>query len=204
MLSDIDDNDSNGQSLSTPILRSTDETRKLFNFFCEDRYDLLKDLIELPNQSKSIDEYGITANQPNDTAEDSFDSCAIHRSRSCPEPYAFQFSHLTHNGGLLNLEELVTQKCVLHKLYSLRLPQFLRLLLDDECYVSYLSWLDKRKGLFKIHEPIQVVNLWRKVKTRTSDESLNYDNFTRAIRYYYKSGAMLKTHTKHTYRFGHV
>ncbi|CAF1043219.1 unnamed protein product, partial [Adineta ricciae] len=77
-----------------------------------------------------------------------------------------------------------------------KLLEFLYLLLNNKCYTSYASWLDRSQGLFRIHKPDQVARLWRKVKVRRSNGSMNYDTFSRGIRYYYKSGLMIKTHTK--------
>jgi hypothetical protein len=85
-----------------------------------------------------------------------------------------------------------------------RLYEFLRLLLDNSRYTSYASWLNKDEGLFKIHKPSQVASLWKSVKVRKTNGSMNYDTLARGIRYYYQSGAMIKTHTKHTYCFGQI
>ena len=85
-----------------------------------------------------------------------------------------------------------------------KLLEFLHLLLKNTRYNSYASWLDKSQGLFRIYKPDEVARLWRKVKVRRSNGSMNYDTFSRGIRYYYKSGLMIKTHTKHTYCFAKV
>lgn len=82
-----------------------------------------------------------------------------------------------------------------------KLYEFLQMVLNNPCFASYASWIEKDEGLFKIHQPQKVTNLWRKVKTRRRKRLMNYETLSRGIRYYYKSGRMLKTHTKHTYRF---
>ena len=82
-----------------------------------------------------------------------------------------------------------------------RQNEFLYLLLENPRYSSYLSWLNKRDGLFKIHQPQRVATLWRTVKSRKTYGVMDYDTFARGIRYYYKSGIMLKTHKKYTFRF---
>ncbi|CAF4583768.1 unnamed protein product [Rotaria sp. Silwood1] len=84
-----------------------------------------------------------------------------------------------------------------------RLFDFLCLLLNNLRYASYASWIKKDEGLFKIHNPAKVASLWKKVKLRQTHGLMSYDTFSRAIRYYYKSGLMIKTHRKHTYRFAH-
>ncbi|CAF0898241.1 unnamed protein product [Adineta steineri] len=82
-----------------------------------------------------------------------------------------------------------------------KLYEFLHRLLDNSRYNSYASWLNKDEGLFKIHKPAHAANLWKQVKRRRTNGSMDYDTFARGIRYYYKSGSMIKTHTKHTYCF---
>ncbi|CAF2346183.1 unnamed protein product [Rotaria sp. Silwood2] len=82
-----------------------------------------------------------------------------------------------------------------------RQNEFLYLLLDRPYYSSYLTWLNKNEGLFKIHAPEQVAKLWSKVKNRKTNGTMNYDKFARGLRFYYKSGSMIKTHKKHTFRF---
>jgi hypothetical protein len=88
-----------------------------------------------------------------------------------------------------------------YKIRPPKLYEFLRLLLDNSRYISYASWVNDREGLFKIHKPIQVAYLWKQVKVRKTNGCMDYDTFARGIRYYYKSGTMIKTHTKHTYCF---
>jgi hypothetical protein len=68
-------------------------------------------------------------------------------------------------------------------------------------YSSYISWLNKDQGLCKIHQPDQVAILWGKVKNRKTIGIMNYEVFARGIRFYYKSGLMIKTNKKHTLRF---
>ena len=82
-----------------------------------------------------------------------------------------------------------------------KLYEFLRLLLNNQRYTSFASWIDENGGLFKIHRPNQVTNLWKQVKGRDCSQLTDYDIFARGIRYYYKSGIMKKTHMKHTYCF---
>ncbi|CAF4825108.1 unnamed protein product, partial [Rotaria sp. Silwood2] len=70
-----------------------------------------------------------------------------------------------------------------------RQNEFLYLLLDRPYYSSYLTWLNKNEGLFKIHAPEQVAKLWSKVKNRKTNGTMNYDKFARGLRFYYKSGS---------------
>ncbi|CAF3362699.1 unnamed protein product [Rotaria sp. Silwood1] len=82
-----------------------------------------------------------------------------------------------------------------------KLCEYLRLLLDNPRYASYASWINKDEGLFKIHNPPKVASLWKRVKIRQTHGLMNYETFARCMRYYYKSGLMIKTHRRHTYRF---
>jgi hypothetical protein len=82
-----------------------------------------------------------------------------------------------------------------------RQNEFLLLLLENSYYSSYLSWLNKNEGLFKIHKPERIAILWTRVKNRQTNGIMNYKTFARGIRYYYQSGSMIKTNKKHTFRF---
>jgi hypothetical protein len=82
-----------------------------------------------------------------------------------------------------------------------RQNEFLELLLENSIYSSYVRWLDKKQGLFEILLPNQIVTLWEKVKSRQTNGKMNYQTFSRGLRYYYKTGVMIKTHKKYTFRF---
>ena len=94
------------------------------------------------------------------------------------------------------VEDLSTRK-----LRAPRLHEFLRLLLNNLRYLSYASWTNQSKGLFKVHRPNDVAQLWSKVKSRQASRVMNYDTFARGIRSYYANGLMIATRTKYTYRF---
>ena len=100
-----------------------------------------------------------------------------------------------------DISEWLIQDRVSRKVRPPKLYEFLRLLLSNPRYVSYASWINKSEGLFKIHRPAEVACLWKKMKVRRTMGSMDYDTFARGIRYYYKSGAMIKTRTRHTYCF---
>jgi hypothetical protein len=108
------------------------------------------------------------------------------------------------DGEPFDLEEWMIQDSSSSKIRPPKLYEFLRLLLDKPNYISYASWANKNEGLFTIHKPIQVALLWKKVKARKTNGLMDYDTFARGIRYYYRSGTMIKTHTKHTYCFARV
>ncbi|CAF3406431.1 unnamed protein product [Rotaria socialis] len=82
-----------------------------------------------------------------------------------------------------------------------KLCEFLLLILNNPIYHSYASWIDDDSAVFKIHEPEKLASLWRRVKIRQTSGLMDYETFSRSIRYYYKSGLMLRTHKRHTYRF---
>jgi hypothetical protein len=82
-----------------------------------------------------------------------------------------------------------------------RLYEFLILLLKKEHYASYASYKDKSQGIFEIHQPEKVANLWQQVKNRQSYQNMTYDKFARAIRWYYKDDIMKKTNARYTFQF---
>jgi hypothetical protein len=82
-----------------------------------------------------------------------------------------------------------------------RLYEFLILLLKKEHYASYASYKDKSQGIFEVHQPEKVANLWQQVTNRQSHNRMTYDKFARAIRWYYKDDIMKKTNTRHTFQF---
>jgi hypothetical protein len=98
-------------------------------------------------------------------------------------------------------KEWMVYDVLLFKTRPPKLKEYLCLLLNNPRYHSYACWVNKNEGLFKIHKPAQVVILWEKVKLRKTKRTMDFDSFARGIRCYYKSGFMIKTHTKHTYRF---
>lgn len=87
------------------------------------------------------------------------------------------------------------------KLRRPKLYEFLRLLLNNPRYTSYIAWTDEKRVVFKIKKPAEVANLWKEVKVRKTTGCMDYDTFARGIRYYYKSKLMIKTNTRHTYCF---
>ncbi|UJR21490.1 hypothetical protein I4U23_024574 [Adineta vaga] len=105
------------------------------------------------------------------------------------------------NGIPFGLNEWLVRDPATGKLRPPKLYEFLRLLLDNRRYISYASWLNQDEGLFKIHKPTEVIELWQKVKARQTSNNMDYDRFSRGIRHYYESGIMIATYTKHTYRF---
>ncbi|CAF0722634.1 unnamed protein product [Adineta ricciae] len=87
------------------------------------------------------------------------------------------------------------------KMRAPKLYEFLVLLLNNQSYSAYASWVDKEEGIFEIHNPTQVVKLWEKVKSRKTKQKMNFDTFSRGIRMYYARGDMIPTYTRYTYRF---
>ncbi|CAF1006878.1 unnamed protein product [Adineta ricciae] len=79
--------------------------------------------------------------------------------------------------------------------------EFLLLLLQNPDYQSFASFKDRSKGVFEIHEPEEVANLWQQVKNRQSEQDMTYDKLARAARWYYEKGLMVKTNTKYTFQF---
>jgi hypothetical protein len=89
-----------------------------------------------------------------------------------------------------------TDKIRLPKLY-----EFLHLLLNNSRYSSYASWLNQSEGLFQIHKPSEVTKLWERIRSRRTHSTMNFDKFSRNIRFQYHKGMMISTRKKYTYRF---
>ena len=69
--------------------------------------------------------------------------------------------------------------------------QFLKeLLLMPQSYQTWIRWLDRNSGIFKIEDSVSVAKLWGERKNRPA---MNYDKLSRSIRQYYKKGIIQKT-----------
>ncbi|CAF4547655.1 unnamed protein product [Rotaria sp. Silwood2] len=130
----------------------------------------------------------------NDESQSMSDSCTTNSldevSSTCESDISFEPSEWLIFDSTLNRNR------------SPRLLEFLRLLLDKTHYTSYASYTNRSIGMFTIHKPNKVAALWKKVKSRQSSHTMTYDKFSRAIRWYYKSGKMLKTNARYTFQFG--
>ena len=134
-----------------------------------------------------------------------------HKSRRCSSSDSHLYDRIRMLGHLefsddptevpFNAHDWLIQDLITRKVRAPRQNEFLYLLLENPRYTPYLSWLSKPNGVFKIHQPERVATLWRRVKRRQTHGVMDYDTFARGIRYYYKSGIMLKTHKKYTFRF---
>lgn len=185
--------------------------------FPDDTYDFLipSDPIEPKNPTNIIYGKNTSIDDNHDKQNPSFQT-NFHDPESLFDPsisYEFELSTENMNSQSssdndddvpFDAKQWLIQDVELYKSRPPKLHEFLRLLLDNERYVSYASWLNKDDGFFRIHKPDQVANFWTKVKGRKTSGSLNYNIFARSIRYYYKSGIMIKTHKRYTYRFGSV
>lgn len=141
-----------------------------------------------------------TENIGMEISDDSTGTNTFEDSGSSPESITLQSSDYDDT-ELFDSTEWMVRDNSSCKIRPPKLYEFLGLLLDNSRYISYASWVNGREGLFKIHKPIQVAYLWKRVKVRKTNGCMDYNTFARGIRYYYKSGTMIKTHTKHTYCF---
>ena len=87
------------------------------------------------------------------------------------------------------------------KFRSPRQHEFLRLLLKNSRYKSFVSWVEEKTGVFQIHRPEEVAKLWQQVKNRHTEKPMDYNTFARGIRHYYKAETMIKTNRKYTFQF---
>lgn len=107
---------------------------------------------------------------------------------------------VSHDIPTYHKEWLVTDKAS-RRQRPPRLYEFLVLLLQKSHYESYASYKDKSQGIFEVHEPEKVADLWQQIKNRQSQQKMTYDKFARAIRWYYKTGIMKKTNARYTFQF---
>ncbi|CAB3375657.1 Hypothetical predicted protein [Cloeon dipterum] len=85
----------------------------------------------------------------------------------------------------------------------IHLWQFLKELLSKpQMNSSFIRWLDRSQGVFKIEDSVTVARLWGRRKNRPA---MNYDKLSRSIRQYYKKGIMKKTERSQrlVYQFCH-
>ncbi|CAF1238618.1 unnamed protein product [Didymodactylos carnosus] len=82
------------------------------------------------------------------------------------------------------------------------LHEFLRRLLDNPKCHDLATYIDPQKGIFKLHKPDTVADLWKYIKGRNSKKRMTYGNFSRGIRYYYPKEVMNAIPGQFTYCFG--
>ncbi|TRY69478.1 hypothetical protein TCAL_06211 [Tigriopus californicus] len=62
-----------------------------------------------------------------------------------------------------------------------------------------IKWENKEEGLFRIVDQTELARLWGEVK---NNQSMTYDKFSRAMRYYYKRQELVIVRRKLVYKFG--
>eukprot|EP00095_Tigriopus_kingsejongensis_P011870 maker-scaffold180_size281610-snap-gene-1.28 protein:Tk11870 transcript:maker-scaffold180_size281610-snap-gene-1.28-mRNA-1 annotation:"protein c-ets-1-b-like" len=62
-----------------------------------------------------------------------------------------------------------------------------------------VKWENKEEGLFRVVDQKELARLWGEVK---SNKKMNYDKFSRAMRYYYKRQELVIVRRKLVYKFG--
>ncbi|XP_065205589.1 ETS homologous factor-like isoform X2 [Planococcus citri] len=82
-----------------------------------------------------------------------------------------------------------------------RLWEFIRdLLLSEKYCPKYICWDNYEEGKFRFVESDKVAKLWGSIK---GNANMNYEKFSRAMRYYYKSEVLLPVEGRRlVYKFG--
>ncbi|XP_039295046.1 ETS homologous factor-like isoform X1 [Nilaparvata lugens] len=81
-----------------------------------------------------------------------------------------------------------------------RLWEFIRDLLNDSRYCpSIICWEDYEKGTFRFVQSEKVAKLWGEKK---ENSEMNFEKFSRAMRYYYKSKVLIPVQRRLVYQFG--
>lgn len=93
----------------------------------------------------------------------------------------------------------LSSHCLIY-LDGLFLWDFLLQLLNDtnDRYTQYIAWKDREAKIFEIVNPNGLARMWGVQKNHPS---MNYDNMSRALRYYYRKNILRKIiGQRHTYQ----
>jgi hypothetical protein len=81
---------------------------------------------------------------------------------------------------------------------SVQLWEFVLRVLRNPLYSSIISWENQHEGIFHIHDPQALADLWGRHRNH---EGMNYDKMSRAMRYYYRRGILEPVRERLTYKF---
>ncbi|CAF3960801.1 unnamed protein product [Adineta steineri] len=101
----------------------------------------------------------------------------------------------------INPKEWLVMDAKTHRLRPPHLFEFLLRVVRHPVYALYASYSNESEGIFQVHKPKEIAYLWQKIKNRQANQPMTYENFARAIRWYYPRGIMLKTNLRHTFKF---
>ncbi|CAF1084302.1 unnamed protein product [Rotaria magnacalcarata] len=123
---------------------------------------------------------------------------SIHRSQknNASSPKSFSSSNC------VDAKKFLLYDVLTGRLRRPLLHEFIRLLVEYDEYSDVAEYLDRERGIFKLHKPDEVAELWKCVKGRNSDNNMTYDKLARALRYYYGNGIMHPSPGRFTFRFG--
>ncbi|XP_048241870.1 DNA-binding protein D-ETS-3-like isoform X3 [Haliotis rufescens] len=80
-----------------------------------------------------------------------------------------------------------------------RLWKFILDLLEDPRYnPSYIAWVNRQEGIFRLIDPQRLAELWGHVK---GNKSMNYEKLSRGLRYYYTHNVLEHVPGKLVYKF---
>ncbi|KAK2154886.1 hypothetical protein LSH36_255g05027 [Paralvinella palmiformis] len=78
----------------------------------------------------------------------------------------------------------------------------LNCLCDPKLNPSVIGWEDKTKGIFRLKDSKHISDLWGKRLAKVQTKPMDYEKFSRAIRYYYHKGVIISHPKRLTYQFG--
>ncbi|CAF3249711.1 unnamed protein product [Rotaria socialis] len=136
--------------------------------------------------------------RPNDYNPSSPSAKSIHRSQKKNASSSKPFSSSSCDA----IKKFLVYDVVTGRLRRPLLHEFIRLLVEYDEYSDVAEYLDRKRGIFKLHKPEEVAELWKNVKGRNSDNNMTYDKLARALRYYYGNGIMHPSPGRFTFRFG--
>lgn len=115
-----------------------------------------------------------------------------------PKPKRPKKAHKKKGQGRNQTDKVVDTRILESMPSSVQLWEFVLRVLKNPLYNNILSWENQHDGIFHIHDPQALAELWGKHRNH---EGMNYDKMSRAMRYYYRRGILEPVRERLTYKF---